>query len=191
MGPITIINTFNDIKFDKNIKPLVICDIDHTFMCCSYDLNYFREILYDDYKPSKNMFEFTFYPPDDREAFNLMLNAYNLGFVKQTDEQGFNQMLKIIQELGGKLIFLTARGILSHEKTVNELKKAGLQNPENYDIHYTNNEMTKGEYIKKTNLINGYDHISFIDDYPSFLASVYDIFPNINCYLFKYDHQSS
>ena len=191
MGTFTIINTFNDVKFDNNFKPLVICDIDHTFMRCSYDLEHFRQILYNDFKPSDNMFEFTFYSSDDKEAFELMNTAYNLGFVKQTDEQGFYKMLKKIEELGGKFIFLTARASVYHDKTVSQLKTAGLKNPENYDIHYTNNEITKGEYIKKMNLIDGYEHISFIDDYPSFLASVYNNFPNIYCYLFRYDQELS
>lgn len=186
MGAFTIINTFNDVKFDNNIKPLVICDIDHTFMRCSYNLEHFRQILYDDFKPSENMFQFTFYSSDDKEAFELMNTAYNIGFIKQSDEEGFNKMLQMIQDLGGKLIFLTARGVLSHETTINQLKKVGLKNPENYDIHYTNNEITKGEYIKKMNLIDGYEHISFIDDYPKFIESVYYNFPNINCYLFRY-----
>jgi hypothetical protein len=107
--------------------------------------------------------------------------------VKQTDPEGFNNMLQTIEKLGGKLIFLTARGIESHQKTVNDLKRAGLEHPEHFDIHYTNNEMTKGEYLKKTNLTNGYQHISFIDDYPSFIASVHHFFPQIHCYLFRYD----
>lgn len=192
MGPITIINTFNHVKFNKETKPLVICDIDHTFMRCSYDLEYFHQLLDDEYIPVEQSHrEFNYKPPDYKEAFKLMNNAYNLGFVKQTDKEGFNQMLKTIEELNGKLIFLTARGILSHEKTIDELKIAGLENPENYDIHYTNNEITKGEYLKRTNLIHGYEHISFIDDYPNFIESVYNIFPFINCYLFRYDHKSS
>jgi hypothetical protein len=189
MDQFTIIKTFNDVKFNKDLKPLVICDIDHTFMRCLHDLEHFREMLNIDYKKfdANWHFDFNFVPPDDSEAIDLMNRAYNLGFVKQTDKEGFNQMLKTVEELGGKLIFLTARGILSHEKTVKELKKAGLQNPEKFDIHYTNCEMTKGEYIKRTNLTDGYEHISFIDDYPSFLASVYNNFPHINCYLFRYD----
>lgn len=194
MGPITIINTFNSVKFDTESKPLVICDIDHTFMRCYYNLEHFRKIVNSDYKPinnNNNQLEFNCKSSDDSESINLMNNAYNLGFVRQTDKEGFEQMLKTIENLNGKLIFLTARGIISHKKTINELKKAGLENPENFNIHYTNNEMSKGEYIKKTNLTDGYEHISFIDDYPSFIKSVYNHFPYINCYLFRYDHASS
>jgi hypothetical protein len=100
-------------------------------------------------------------------------------------------MLKKIQQLGGKLMFLTARNIISHEKTINDFKKSGLENPENFDIHYTNNQITKGEYIKQHNLIDGYKCISFIDDYPEYISSVLNIYPQINCYLFRYDNQSS
>jgi hypothetical protein len=182
-----VITTFNDVKLDETCKPLVICDIDHTFIRCLHSLEYFRKILYDDYKELPSIIKTNLMENSDKEAVYLMNRAYNIGFVKQTDPEGFNNMLKNIEHLGGNLIFLTARGIESHKKTINDLKRAGLENPENFDIHYTNSEMTKGEYLKKTNLTNGYQHISFIDDYPSFLTSVQDIFPHIHCYLFTYD----
>jgi len=180
-----VIKTFNDVKLDDNCKPLVICDIDHTFIRCSYGLDHFRKILNDDVNSLPNTV--TIGLDLDKEAVDLMNRAYNMGFVKQTDPDGFNNMLQKIEQLGGKLIFLTARGIVSHEKTVKDLKRAGFEHPENFDIHYTNSEMTKGEYLKKTNLTDGYEHISFIDDYPSFIASVHHHFPNIQCYLFHYD----
>jgi hypothetical protein len=177
-----VINTFNDVVFIEGSKPLVICDIDHTFIRSSHDLDHFRKMLSDDILPGMSIVNNL-----DTEALNLMKRAYSIGFVKQTDPEGFNNMLQTIEKLGGKLIFLTARGIESHQKTVNDLKRAGLEHPEHFDIHYTNNEMTKGEYLKKTNLTNGYQHISFIDDYPSFIASVHHFFPQIHCYLFRYD----
>jgi hypothetical protein len=180
-----VIKTFNNVILDDSSKPLVICDIDHTFIRCSYGLDHFRKIINDDATILPN--PFTTSIDLDKEAIDLMNRAYNIGFVKQTDPDGFNNMLKKIEQLGGKLIFLTARGIVSHEKTVKDLKKAGLEHPEKFDIHYTNSEMTKGEYLKKTNLTDGYEDISFIDDYPSFIASVHHHFPNIQCYLFHYD----
>jgi hypothetical protein len=182
-----VIKTFNDVNFDNNFKPLVICDIDHTFIRCSHNLDHFRKIINDDYKSLPNMIKNHYMENSDKEAIDLMNRTYNLGFIKQTDPEGFKIMLQNIERLNGKLIFLTARGVISHQKTINDFKRAGFENPEKFDIHYTNNEMTKGEYIKKTSLIDGYEHISFIDDYPSFLASVQDIFPQINCYLFTYD----
>jgi hypothetical protein len=184
LNNISIIRTFNDVKLNKT-KPLVICDIDHTFIRCSHNLDHFRKMIAQD--PNLIMDFGKFEINYEEEAINLMNRAYNIGFVKQTDPEGFNNMLAKINSLGGKFIFLTARGIVSHQKTVNDLKKAGLLYPETFDIHYTNNEMTKGDYIKKTNLLNGYEDISFIDDYLSFIASVHHNFPHINCYLFRYD----
>lgn len=181
-----VIQTFNDVKIYENLKPLIICDIDHTFIRCSYDIDHFRKIVYDNYKSLPNMIKIHLIENSNEEAVDLMNRAYNVGFIKQTDPEGFNAMLQKIERLNGKLIFLTARGFNYHEKTINDLKRVGFENAEKFDIHYTSSEISKGEYIKKFNLIHGYQHISFIDDYPPFLASVQDIFPQINCYLFKY-----
>jgi hypothetical protein len=181
-----VINSFNDVKlFDY--KPLVICDIDHTFIRCTYDLEYFRKIVNYDYNIMFNRFTTNDDIDINKESIDLMNTAYNNGFVKQTDPDGFNNMLRKIEQLGGKFMFLTARGFEYHKKTINDLKIAGLNNPENFIIHYTNNAISKGEYIQKNNLINGYEHISFIDDYPSFISSVHRLFPQINCYLFHYN----
>jgi hypothetical protein len=180
-----VIKTFNDVNLDDASKPLVICDIDHTFIRCSHGLDHFRKII--NYHANKLPNPSTTNIDLDKEAVDLMNIAYNIGFVKQTDPDGFNNMLQKIEQLGGKLIFLTARGVISHQKTVDDIMRAGFEHPEKFDIHYTNNEMTKGEYLKKTNLTDGYEHISFIDDYPSFIASVHHHFPNIRCYLFHYD----
>ena len=180
-----VIRTFNDVKFDENCAPLVICDIDHTFIKSSYELDHFREMIKQDHNLIVEIGKFEI--DYEKEAVDLMQRAYTIGFVKQTDPAGFRHMLQTIERLGGKLVFLTARGIEYHQKTVKDLKKAGLEHPENFDIHYTNNEMSKGEYLKNTNLTDGYEHITFIDDYPSFIASVHHFFPQINCYLFRYD----
>jgi len=183
-----VIKSFNEVKLHHS-NPLVICDIDHTFIRCSHGLDYYREIIKEDYEYISGFGKYNI--DCEKEAVYLMNRAYNIGFVAQTDPDGFTSMLSNIQRLGGKLVFLTARNIVSHQKTINDLKKAGLHNPESFDIHYTNNEMSKGEYIKKTNLINGYEDVSFIDDYPSFIASVHHFFPSIHCYLFSYDQATS
>jgi hypothetical protein len=118
---------------------------------------------------------------------NMLHNSINIGLVRQTDKEGFSLMLEKVKELGGKLIFLTDRRYLAHLKTINDLIKAGLENPQQFEIHYTGNEITKGDYIQKRNLLNGYNYHIFIDDYPHFLESALRIYPDMNCYLFKYD----
>jgi predicted secreted acid phosphatase len=168
--PIIIINTFKTINIPEDKKPIVICDIDMTFIRPSIENK-------SNYSKPKHL----------NQIVNYILNLYiNSGLVKQTDEQGFKIMLEKINQLGGKLIFLTARSYLSHEKTINDLIKAGLQNPQQFEIHYTGNQITKGQYIQRHNLLKGYDHHIFVDDYPPFLESALQLYPDMNCYLFNY-----
>lgn len=177
MKPVIIINSFKTVVFNETKRPLVICDIDDTFLRPSEDPSYYNDLCKTAIIPPWEM---------DYEVKCMMRTAMNMGFIKQTDFEGFNTMLENINRLNGKLIFLTARGSLYHEKTVRDLSICGLKNPEKYEIYYTNNQITKGEFIKKYNLLNGYEHISFIDDLSDAIKSVINIYPNINCYLFKY-----
>jgi hypothetical protein len=177
-NPVVIINTFKSVTFPENKKPIVICDIDKTFICPKFNYNYYYHLIKNDSNEIKEV----------EDMANHMFNAsLNVGIVKQTDKDGFSQMLEKVNKLGGKLIFLTARSFLSHQKTIKDLITAGLSNPENFEIHYTSNVITKGDYIKRHNLLNGYDHHIFIDDYPEFLESALRIYHNMSCYLFKYD----
>jgi hypothetical protein len=176
--PIIIINTFKAITFPEDKKPLVICDIDKTFLRPKFDYNFYYNLM----KPKcPNPEELNYL------VNNMLHSSLNIGLVKQTDSEGFSLMLEKVKQLGGKLIFLTARSSLAHIKTINDFIKAGLQNPEQFEIHYTSNVITKGDYIKNFGLLNGYDHHIFIDDYPHFLESALRIYPDMNCYLFKYD----
>ena len=176
--PVIIINTFKTITFPEGKKPLVICDIDQTFIRPKFDYNYYYQQLKHDHPDPIEL---------DQFIRGMLHASINIGLVRQTDKEGFSLMLEKVKELGGKLIFLTARSYLAHLKTINDLIKAGLENPRQFEIHYTNNEITKGDYIKQFNLLNGYDHHIFIDDYPHFLESALRIYPDMNCYLFKYD----
>lgn len=178
MTKFTVINTFKNIAFDDNKKPIVICDIDLTFIRPLYSYQYYYDSLKNDFSNSPQELSCM--------ANELMRTSMAIGLIKHTDKQGFFEMLKKVKKLNGKLIFLTARSAFSHDKTVEQLKKAGLQNPEEYEIHYTGNTMTKGNYIKKYNLLQDYNHHIFIDDYPEYLDSAFKIYPYMNCYLFKY-----
>lgn len=178
MAKFTIINTFKHITFDYKLKPLVICDIDKTFIRPELSSEDYCKMLTSDFphiKNTKNMIRY------------MQSMALSIGKVKQTDQEGFNWLIEEIQKLNGKLIFLTARSEYSHTKTLNDLNKVGLKNIQNYHIYYTNAQISKGEYIRKHKLTEGYKHISFIDDSHEYLSSVFDIYPNINCYLFKYE----
>ena len=176
--PVIIINTFKNVHLPEDKKPIVICDIDLTFIRPKCDYN----DIYNQMKP---------HHPDPKELHQIVNDVLHMsisvGMVKQTDSEGFQLMLEKINKLGGKLIFLTARSSISHEKTIKDLITAGLENPEQFEIHYTGNEITKGYYIKRHNLLQGYDHHIFIDDYPHFLESALQLYPDMNGYLFKYN----
>lgn len=175
--PVIIIDTFENIQLPNDKKPIVICDIDLTLI---------RPI--DNYIDIYNQIKHHFTEPKQihKTVTKILKRSINYGMVKQTDSKGFTQMLKRINQLGGKFIFLTARSALFHQKTINDLKTAGLENPEEFEIHYTGNVITKGHYILTHNLLQGYDHYVFIDDYPHFLESALQIYPDMNGYLFKY-----
>jgi len=177
--PVLIINTFKTIKFDEEKKPIVICDIDKTFIRPEYDYDYYHNLIKNDYHNNPKQ--------HDLVTRDILNTALGIGMVKQTDKEGFLEMLDKIKKYNGKLIFLTARSAFSHEKTVDTLKKVGLENPEQFEIHYTGNNITKGHYIKNFDLLKGYQQHIFIDDYPHFLESALKIYPNMDCYLFKYD----
>ena len=178
MKPVVIINTFKSIIFDESKKPIIICDIDHTFIRPKLDYKHYYELIRPDFNNTNEVHKMVLY---------MLEMCISRGLVKQTDKEGFLYIIQKINELGGKLVFLTARHYKSHEKTIQDLKNAGLQNPEQFQIHYTGHEITKGDYINKFNLLDGYDHHIFIDDYPDFLESALRIFPYMDCYLFKYD----
>lgn len=176
MRQIIIINSFKTIMFDKTKKPIVICDIDYTFLQPEFSYKYYYDML-------KHRFV------NDLEREHVIKNIFdsdiNIGLVRQTDKEGFLFMVEKIKQLNGKLIFLTARSSLAHIKTINDLKKAGLENPYNYQIYYTNNEIDKADFIKSNNLLDGYDQFIFIDDNHIYLQSALNIYSDMDCYLFR------
>lgn len=178
MAKFTIISTFKDIKFDIKEKPLVICDIDLTIIKPEFRIEHYRSMLRSEFFNKEEL---------EDMAKSMFHTALSVGLVKPTDSEGFSWLNEQVKKLDGKLILLTARGELAHGKTLDDLLRVGISNPEKYEIHYTGGKISKGEYIRKNGLINGFQHISFIDDYPEYLSSVFDIYPHIHCYLFKCD----
>lgn len=177
MKPIVMIDSFFSIQFNHSKKPIVICDIDHTFIRPKYSYNeYYKQM-------KKNSSGFL---AMHNEIKRLLEVSIEVGNIKQTDPNGFSHMIQKIKELDGKLIFLTARTKLVHNRTIEDLQKVGLNNEENYEIHYTNNEVSKGEYIKQNQLLNGYSQWIFIDDRVDWLSGALNLYPRMDCYLFDY-----
>ena len=169
------INAFLDIELPSSGRPLIICDIDYTLIRPINNFEYFYHRL-----KKKPITE----TRARMLAHEFLDSSINLGHVKQSDPDGFKKMTEQINKMDGDLIFLTARHIMSRQKTMDDLNKAGIDG-QKYNIHYTGNIITKGEHIKLSNMNNGYDHVYFIDDQPANIQSVIDHVPNAKCYLFK------
>jgi hypothetical protein len=170
-----LISSFNDIKITKN-NTLVLCDIDDTILHYPECINRYLEIM-KDFKDHLTKEELI-------QEFYYFCNMYKkINKPTHTDYEGFMNMIHKINECNGKLLFLTARNKSFHDGTKKHLSDIGVSCDDN-DIHYTNNTISKGEYIKNNINVNEWNEIIFIDDYLSFIKSVNNLFPQIICYNF-------
>jgi hypothetical protein len=174
----TIIN-FSQVEL-SNQKTLIICDIDKTLLYwVDKDPADFYLMLKDDFP------DFT-EEEIHREALDFV-NMYNQVIAKpiHTDFEGFTNMVSKIRQLSeSKLIFLTARKESDAKYTEKNFKDIGL-NYNDFEVYYTNNIVSKGEYIKNNINLSEYEHVIFIDDYESYIKTVYDLFPQTICYKFE------
>ena len=169
------ISSFNDVQITQN-NTLVLCDIDDTILhypeCVNKCLEFMKDFIHELTEEEFN------------KDFNYFCNAYKtINKPTHTDYDGFMNMVRKIKACGGKLLFLTARKKSFHDSTKKHLSQVGISYDDN-DIHYTNNTITKGEYIKQNINVDEWNEIIFIDDYLSYIKSVSDLFPQIICYNF-------
>ena len=156
------IKTFNDIEI-TNKKTLIICDIDNTILYHDVEIGKFINILKKD----------GFYGNELISLAHEMMNMHCIIFPpSHTDSEGFRGLKS---KLNGKIIFLTARSKISENFTKKQFQQVGLKY-EDYDIHYTDNKISKGEFIKLNIDTSIWEEIIFIDDY---------IIPESKCYKFE------
>lgn len=171
------INSFEQIFIDGKSKPLVICDIDETILTFDNGIEFCNNLV--------NELDIDFNSVDKIKEFDHAFSMYkSIRNPIHTDSKGFDQMYKTVLEQNGKIIFLTARNEKSEKKTRKDLESVGLKY-NCFEVHYTNNAVTKGDYIKQNISLDGFDQIIFIDDYLSYIDSVKLACPQIQCYLFK------
>ena len=167
---------FNEISLTKE-KPLIICDIDYTILHHDVKIEKFVNILKD------NNLSFD----DEKEMLILareMMHKYCHIFPPiHTDFDGFNALLDNVKFLNGEIIFLTSRDCSSEEYTSKQFDHLGLKY-DNYGIYYTNNKISKGEYIKLNIDISRWGEIIFIDDLDFNLKSVFETIEDVKCYKF-------
>jgi len=185
----TTINSFNQIEL-KNKKSFVICDIDETLFYWNKKSTDFYHMVLDAYNVSNNNYTnlCNFNNVEIEKEAHEFLKIYKFIYPPiMTDPDGFNNLLNNINLLyGSKIIFLTARK--NDLKTNNKFTRKHFETNglkyDNFEIHYTSNLISKGQYIRENIDLTDYDEIIFIDDYEDYIKSVKDIFPNITCYKF-------
>ncbi len=164
---IQTINSFTQIKINYT-KTLVICDIDETVITFDSGKDFCAKLA-----------------EEMGDSFEQIFQMYKcINKPTQTDPTGFNELVNKLKLTQNNLIFLTARNESATKKTKSDLNGAGLD----YDaqpVYYTNNLISKGEYIKSNIKLDDYQRVIFIDDYPSYIQSVIELNPQIECYLFK------
>lgn len=178
--PIPVISSFNDIPIEG--RTLVFCDIDDTvlhFPTKKEDLKGIRDDLSREFSG----------PALDKEMEYFDLMYEGLKKPDHTDFEGFECMLKKMEETGSQLIFLTARHNVDDEWTRQHLSQVGI-NEKKYKVLYTNNEMSKGQFIRKqitdcSIKIELWPKVVFIDDREDQLKSVKSTLPFIDCYMFR------
>ena len=175
------ISSFNEIIINQ--KSLIICDIDETIL-------YFEGIDKQWWVDTFN----TFYKihNDYDKADKLSLDKWISYIIDNnpytTDEIGYNNMLKRVNDTNSRLLFLTARHEHLRDITLKHMLHLNIHNP---ILHFTNGNC-KGQYILD-NLINSSqnfeinsNNIIFIDDLLQNIANVSDkLAEHVTCYLFK------
>jgi len=162
------IRTFQDVIIKSNT--LVICDIDDTVIKCKKPLNHFYQMVKEDFC----FFSDCTHEMLLKEAWDMQIMYNQLYGYTHTDSEGFEQMLNSISQTKSQLIFLTARSKQSDQATKKNLNQAGIYH-EDFQIHYTKNEITKGQYIVDHIDLSGFDHVVFIDDYENQVLSVVNL----------------
>jgi hypothetical protein len=169
--------SFDQVELTKD-KTLILCDIDDTIFhypnrdeICN---NIFKE-FYSDLELSVD---------ECRKELNYLRGMYKiLKDPEHTDYVGFVSLLKRLDSQNGKLVLLTARDEGCNDITKADIETIGL-NSNDFEIYYTSNRISKGEYIKKNIDISEWDDVIFIDDNQVNIQSVLYFFPAIRCYMF-------
>jgi predicted secreted acid phosphatase len=165
----TPINTFRHVELSaEKEKPLVLLDIDDTVITWKRQYSKFVK---------DSMIEV-----DTNTMYNyfIMMND-----AEATDLDGFNDLVKRVKAKGGEVRFLTSRKPEYRSLTLQRLKAAGIDHPDNYSIYFVGSQMHKGTYIVKNLNFTQYGEVVFVDDLDVQLSSVKCMCPEVRLYQFK------
>lgn len=195
INPVVEISSFREVELRRR-KPLVLCDIDDTVIGYDKTHDFFYKHLLANTPTQNNpparmlvsIFNIAGNTPDyelKRVAENMYINYRSRNKPKHCDYAGFMDLVDRVKQIDGEIQFLTARGRQAAFHTRNQFKEIGL-NYDDYRVHYTGGEMTKGMYITRYFNLNMYGEVIFIDDLESYIDSVVALCPSVRCHKFNY-----
>lgn len=172
------ISSFRQINITK--PTLILCDIDETILTWKKNEAYF---LHQQMKKNPTL--------SLPELYYLARNEFAIHRStvppKPTDIEGFREMIQTLAlHPHSKCMFLTARSASYH--TQMDFQDIGIDYNA-FVVHYTANEITKGQYIKKYIDLSSYQDVIFIDDNMEYIQSVLIEELGIRC--FKFVHNLS
>ncbi len=169
------IRSFDEVTILQN--SLVVCDIDETLLYFDgIDKKWWSQTFDEFYRIHND------YDKADKLSLDKWISHINNNNPYITDESGYNNMLKRINDTNSKLVFLTARYEYLRNTTLKHLFHLNIHNP---ILHFTGGQC-KGRYIFD-NLINPIpERVIFIDDLQQNINDVRNNITNIECYLFIY-----
>lgn len=181
------ISKFKSIKLKNN--SLIFLDIDET-------IYYYKDITPEWWEKTINYYSslLTTYDKETVKTLSLKEWAYYVYHHNPifTDESGFYNLLKQVQETNSKIIFVTAREKCFEYITKKDFSYLNIPY-ENYDIFHLSGQ-SKGKKIKEQIFLNikQFNHFYFIDDMQHNLDDVqlYNKFSNIEYFKFQVKRQN-
>lgn len=179
------IRSFRDIPLSYEKRTLILCDIDDTLMKWDKTPQTF-------YNQGLIIFSAV-----GRTGPSLHSSAESYARVMfhryrqtepptPTDSTGFTDLIQRISLIpGSEIMFLTARADFDNI-TRRDFSNIGLHYDQ-FKVHFTGNQITKGDYIEKKIDLSPFDKVIFIDDLVENLMSVHRICPTVECYRFLSD----
>lgn len=172
------VSSFREINIDQTKPTLILCDIDETLLTWKKNEIYF-------FNQQCRIYPTFSLPENYRLAQNQFSNYRSTVPPTPTDIEGFREMIQTLYfHPNSKCMFLTARSASHH--TPDDFEKIGIDYKA-FDVHYTANQITKGQYVKKYMDLSPYQDVIFIDDNMEYIQSVLIQELGIRCFQFLHN----
>lgn len=168
------IRKFDQVGFTDNT--LLLIDIDDTTL-------YYDKNIYHFYNLNKQMYPELTNDAHASFAYSDYCRYTQYRSPSHTDATGFARLVERAKKSNSVVMFLTSRNCRSEQLTKMEFASIGI-NYDLFEVHYTNNDISKGDYIGRYIDCTKFKEVVFIDNDEKNIESVQISCPRIVCYKF-------